>query len=180
MRHAEASRYAPIALIPQAATLFSAQAELALWEEGIVRSAKALNQWELLSDYAKTWPHTQPELLMECAWKSAAFCDFTLYFNVSRCICLTSRQICRCASLSTMISVHQNWSRSGWHPHLTHRSADWDRLRELFGKKHTLPSQPGRIKMLETYAAIHDGKLTDAEARRVIKQLLIRWPASST
>lgn len=47
------------------------QAELSLWEEGVVRSAKSLNQWELLSEYAKAWPGSQPALLMECAWKSA-------------------------------------------------------------------------------------------------------------
>jgi len=99
------------------------QPELALWEEGIVRSAKALNQWELLSDYAKTWPHTQPELLMECAWKSA----------------------------------------------------DWERLRDLF-RRCDMRSQAA-LKMLQTYAAIHDGKLAEAEGRcnEGIQIALAQW-----
>ena len=41
-----------------------AQAELAVWEDGVVRSAKSLNQWELLSEFAKQTQ--QPQLLM--AW----------------------------------------------------------------------------------------------------------------
>jgi len=99
------------------------QAELALWEEGIVRSAKALNQWELLSEYAKAWPGSQPALLMECAWKSA----------------------------------------------------DWERLRDLFLKAN-LRSQAS-LKMLQTYAAIHDGKLGEAEARcnEGIQHALAQW-----
>jgi transformation/transcription domain-associated protein len=101
------------------------QAELALWEEGIISSAKALNQWELLSEYAKTWPGSQPALLMECAWKSA----------------------------------------------------DWERLRDLFGKAN-LRSQAS-LRMLQTYAAIHDGKLGEAEARcnEGMQYALAQWCA---
>ena len=36
---------------------------------GLVRSAKHLNQWELLTEFAKSTPATQPTLLMECLWK---------------------------------------------------------------------------------------------------------------
>jgi len=99
------------------------QAELSLWEEGIVSSAKSLNQWELLSEYAKAWPGSQPALLMECAWKSA----------------------------------------------------DWERLRDLFLKAN-LKSQAS-FKMLQTYAAIHDGKLVEAEARcnEGIQHALAQW-----
>lgn len=47
------------------------QSELALWEGGVVRSAKNLNQWSLLTEYAKAYYSAQPALLMECAWKSS-------------------------------------------------------------------------------------------------------------
>ena len=52
---------------------------------------------------------------------------------------------------------------------------DWERLKELFSK-YTLPEQP-RIKMLQTYAAIHEGKLPDAELRcnEVIQAALHHW-----
>jgi len=68
-------------------------------------------RWELLTEFAKSTPTTQPTLLMECLWKIG----------------------------------------------------DWERLKDLFSK-YTLPEQP-RIKMLQTYAAIHEGKLPDAERR---------------
>jgi transformation/transcription domain-associated protein len=83
--------------------------ELQLWEDGVIRCAKHLNQWELLSEYAKATE--QPALLMECAWKMS----------------------------------------------------EWERLTDLFCK-YSLPDEPG-IRMLQTYAAIHDGKLSEAEAR---------------
>ena len=85
------------------------RAELQLWEYGVLRSAKKLNQWELLSEFAKQTQ--QPQLLMECSWKTSA----------------------------------------------------WDLLKDLF-YKYSLPDVPG-IKMLQTYAAIHEGKLSEAEAR---------------
>ena len=87
------------------------RAELGMWEQGLVRAAKHLNQWELLTEFAKSTPTTQPTLLMECLWKIG----------------------------------------------------DWERLKDLFSK-FALPDIP-RIKMLQTYAAIHEGKLPDAELR---------------
>jgi len=85
--------------------------ELALWEAGLVRSAKNLNQWELLTEFAKALPTAQPELLMECSWKIG----------------------------------------------------DWERLKDLF-HQYSLPDLPS-VKMLQTYSAIKEGKLPEAEQR---------------
>ena len=43
------------------------------------------------------------------------------------------------------------------------KSGDWDRLKDLFSK-YSLPDVPS-IKMLQTYSAIHEGKLPEAEQR---------------
>lgn len=40
---------------------------------------------------------------------------------------------------------------------------DWDRLKDLFCQ-YSLPDLPS-IKMLQTYSAIHEGKLAEAEQR---------------
>ena len=80
-----------------------------MWEDGVLRAAKKLNQWELLTEFAKQTQ--QPQLLMECSWKSP-----------------TGRS-----------------SRSS-------------------SPKYSLPELP-QVKMLQTYAAIHEGKLAEAEAR---------------
>ncbi|KAL1520613.1 hypothetical protein AB1Y20_022187 [Prymnesium parvum] len=85
--------------------------ELALWEAGLVRSAKNLNQWELLTEFAKALPTAQPELLMECSWKIG----------------------------------------------------DWERLKDLF-HQYSLPDLPS-VKMLQTYSAIKESKLPEAEQR---------------
>ena len=99
------------------------RAELMQWEHGLIRAAKNLNQWELLTEFAKSMPAAQPTLLMECLWKIG----------------------------------------------------DWERLKDLFAK-YSLPEQP-RIKMLQTYAAIHEGKLPDAEQRcnEGIQAALLQW-----
>ena len=53
----------------EAALVNTPKAELQMWEDGVLRAAKKLNQWELLTEFAKQTQ--QPQLLMECSWKSS-------------------------------------------------------------------------------------------------------------
>ncbi len=51
----------------QSGTLKAPYAESCLWEEHWIACAKRLNQWDLLSDFARSGNHN--DLLLECAWK---------------------------------------------------------------------------------------------------------------
>uniref|UniRef100_W5MQE4 Transformation/transcription domain-associated protein n=1 Tax=Lepisosteus oculatus TaxID=7918 RepID=W5MQE4_LEPOC len=43
--------------------------EYQLWEDHWVRCSKELNQWEVLTEYGQSKGHTNPYLVLECAWR---------------------------------------------------------------------------------------------------------------
>ncbi|XP_030629397.1 transformation/transcription domain-associated protein [Chanos chanos] len=43
--------------------------EYQLWEDHWIRCSKELNQWEALTEYGQSKGHTNPYLVLECAWR---------------------------------------------------------------------------------------------------------------